>query len=372
METPQQRIEKLTESIKNLQAENVKLKESIEKSHEKKVKLVQDIEKLSFKLSLQETTQHTEKQVLVKTQKELQEELEDYKKIAESDKDKLNADKEALLKVLEELKQKNEALVKQRDASYQALQKKQNEQKQKEKKEEEKKESGPLTLEEAVSSIKIEKEEEFLSYKTLNQIFDALALYINDEFCRVIDEFRNERRRNNYKNKQFVNSFLAFEQRTKDLMASRQKELMEKVGLTTDELYKSINYHASKGRREVLSLYPMLITRLRNFRESKRVLTKDEIKSILKAKEEMLILQREKLIELLKECNKAKLLPEQGFSLVQFRIADFIYQDFKTEEEDLTAALKNIENSLDPEIQELAMRATKASQEVFRDSMQGK
>jgi len=46
-------------------------------------------------------------------------------------------------------------------------------------------------------------------------------------------------------------------------MANKQQEFMDKLKVSSEVFAKSIQYHAQQGNREVLQLYPMLVSKLR-------------------------------------------------------------------------------------------------------------
>lgn len=371
MEGLKQKIESTKETLKHLNAEIKDMKDKIEASEEKQPELVRSIDKMTYQISLLETTNQTDEIQVVAKRDAVLAKLNDYKAILECDPEKLKTKKAELEEIVKELREKNKALNESRLKAYQQLQTKEKEEATK-KAEEESKSSGPLTLDEAMSRIKIEKiEDQFLTYKTLTQIFDAFAVFISEEFCKIIDDYRKDRRSKVYKNKQFVTNFIEFEENTKKLIAAKQKEILSKINLGQEDLIKSIQYHISQGKPEVGQLYPLLMTRLRNFRESKRKLTKEELKKVLKLREELFLMKGQSFVDLIQECHKAKLDPNLAISMIQFRLCDIIFQEYGIEEEDVSLALKDVENALDPEIQDLAHKSTKAAQEVYKEGFKG-
>mmetsp|Transcript_21138 Transcript_21138/g.18384 ORF Transcript_21138/g.18384 Transcript_21138/m.18384 type:complete len:81 (+) Transcript_21138:43-285(+) len=71
--TPEQTITKLLDQIKTTTTEKSDLKKKLEAYPKKRIELIQDIEKISFKLSLQETNQATDKQAMQTQENELNE-----------------------------------------------------------------------------------------------------------------------------------------------------------------------------------------------------------------------------------------------------------------------------------------------------------
>lgn len=84
----------------------------------------------------------------------------------------------------------------------------------------------------------------------------------------------------------------------------------------------------------------------RSFKESERVLTKEEVLAVLTLKEKLLVEKKDELVELMKACATTKLIPEQIFSIVQFRLSDEIAKQLTVEEEDITKAMKSLGKSL--------------------------
>jgi len=71
-------------------------------------------------------------------------------------------------------------------------------------------------------------------------------------------------------------------------------------------------------------------------------LTKEEVLAVLNLKEKLLIEKKDELVELMKACATTKLIPEQIFSIVQFRLSDEIAKQLSVEEEDITKAMKSL------------------------------
>jgi len=74
-------------------------------------------------------------------------------------------------------------------------------------------------------------------------------------------------------------------------------------------------------------------------------LTKEEVLAVLTLKEKLLVEKKDELVELMKACATTKLIPEQIFSIVQFRLSDEIAKQLTVEEEDITKAMKSLGNS---------------------------
>ncbi len=47
-----------------------------------------------------------------------------------------------------------------------------------------------LALEELCATVKVEKNGEVLTLPTLRKFFDALAMYVSQTFCQLIDDYR--------------------------------------------------------------------------------------------------------------------------------------------------------------------------------------
>jgi len=359
-------MNKVKDRMKQLQTENAKLKEKIEDIIKRNPEMLRNFDRTGFKLGMQEANNYTEKQNLEKERAVKEEELKDWKNLLASNKDDLLKKKQELSQTAEELKKTHETLNAEKQKLYEELDKKKVEEDNKYNDEVAKqKKVSNKTLEELASSIKISKNGDFLTFPTLRAIFDGLALYVSQTFCQLIDDYRTERREKRYTNKEFVESFLAFEEKTKTLMANKQQEFMDKLKVASDVFAKSIQYHANQGNREVLQLYPMLVAKLRSFKESDRVLKKEEVLDILKLKEKLLLENKDELVDLMKESAQVKLLPEQIFSIMQFRLSDDISKELKIEEEDITKAMKSLDFIVDPEVQEQALKVQQANQNVM-------
>jgi hypothetical protein len=358
-------MQKVTDRMKQLQAENAKLKERTEEIVKGRTDLIRNVERTGFKLGMQEANYYSEKQTLTKERQNKEEELRDWKNLLQSNKDDLLKKRNELKAVIEGLKATSQTLNAEKETLYQGLDTTRIEEENKYKEEVQKQKKIVKTLEELCATVKVEKNGEVLTLPTLRKFFDALALYVSQTFCQLIDDYRTERREKNYKNNEFVDAFLAFEERTKNLMGNRQQEFMDRLKISSETLAKSIQYYANQGNREVLHLYPMLASKLRSFKESERVLTKEEVLAVLTLKEKLLIERKDELVELMKACATTKLIPEQIFSIVQFRLSDEIATQLKVEEEDITKAMKSLDNIVDPEVQEAAVKVSEATQKVM-------
>lgn len=365
MQAQAQPLDLVTNRLKQLQMENVKIKERIEEIVKGRDGLIEKIDKTGFKLGMQEADYFSQKQNLAKELQTKEEEMQDWKNVLQATKEDLLKKQEELKKSLEEIRQNNESLNKTKDTLYEEFEKKRLDGIQKEREEAKRLEKIPKDLDEIVASVSVEKSGGFLTLISLRQIFDGLAIYVSQTFCQLINDYRKERRARNYNNPDFVEAFQEFEKKTKTLMGNKQQEFMDRLKIPADLLGKSINHHASQGHREVLQLYPMLASKLRSFKESDKVLEKEQIKDILSLKEKLLRERKEGLIDLLKEAAKAKLLPEQIYSVMQFKLSDEIEKQLNIEEEDITKAMKTLENMVDSDIQELSMKVAQATNEVM-------
>jgi len=358
-------MQKVTDRMKQLQVENGKLKERTEEIIKGRTELIRKVERTGFKLGMQEASYYSEKQTLTKERENKEEELKDWQNLLQSNKDELLKKRNELKAVIEGLKTTNQTLNTDIEALYLGLDTQRIEEENKYKEEVQKQKKIVRTLEELAATVKIEKNGEVLTLATLRKFFDALALYVSQTFCQLIDDYRVERREKNYNNTEFVEAFLNFEEKTKSLMGNRQQEFMDKLKVSSETLAKSIQYYANQGNREVLHLYPMLASKLRSFKESDRVLTKEEVLAVLNLKEKLLIEKKDELVELMKACATTKLIPEQIFSIVQFRLSDEIAKKLNVEEEDVTKSMKSLDNIVDPEVQEIAVKVSEATQKVM-------
>lgn len=124
MEAQEQPIDKITSRLKQLTAENLKIKEKIEEIVKGRDGLIEKIDKTGFKLGMQEADCFSQKQSLNKEMQSKEEELQDWKNILQTTKEDLLKKQEELKKSLEEIRQNNESLNKDKDSLYEDFVKK--------------------------------------------------------------------------------------------------------------------------------------------------------------------------------------------------------------------------------------------------------
>lgn len=114
-------MQKVTDRMKQLQAENAKLKERTEEIVKGRTDLIRNVERTGFKLGMQEANYYSEKQTLTKERQNKDEELRDWKNLLQSNKDELLKKRNELKAVIEGLKATSQTLNAEKETLYQGL-----------------------------------------------------------------------------------------------------------------------------------------------------------------------------------------------------------------------------------------------------------
>ena len=114
-------MNKVKERMKELQAENAKLKARIEEIIKTNPETLRSLDRTGFKLGMQEANNYTEKQNLDKERQVKEEELKDWKKLLESNKDDLLKRKQELSQTAEELKKTHDTFNAEKEKLYEEL-----------------------------------------------------------------------------------------------------------------------------------------------------------------------------------------------------------------------------------------------------------
>lgn len=179
----------------------------------------------------------------------------------------------------------------------------------------------------------------------------------------------SERRTKKLNNKQLLQSFKGHEENIKALIAEKQKEYLKKLNIPFEFILKSINHHATKGNKEVTHLFSFLTIKLKAMHKSKKDLNKEELKSAWRLKKTLLDKHQTEILDLLNECQRARILPDQAFSIAQLKLGDYLFAELKVEEEDFMKAHKSLEGENDQELKQLVFSLPQEMKKIMRERL---
>jgi len=190
---------------------------------------------------------------------------------------------------------------------------------------------------------------------TISMLSDALCEYGYSKYYDQMFQLRKERRalgndvdKRTELSEKYTNLF-------NKLFEELQKELLQKLSLTQEDLFGSIESHAAKGDTQVLYLFQMLTEKMRMMKKGDRYLNKDTLKAILEFKRDYLLRSVDRIRRLGEAKKEDKAYLEALYVDFSTQIYDEIQKYFGYEEEDLVSALAGADVSYDMEINSLMM-----------------
>jgi len=212
-------------------------------------------------------------------------------------------------------------------------------------------------------AIKVQREQDRISIKSLFEMYEAMVEFSKDDFILLVLSNRRERRKVINDTAVYIKTWKIFNEKIETILQKAQQEVTSILGVTEAEFESSVAKYMKEGSQELFYIYSTLPRRMKMSLVSKKVVNKQEFKQILKAQANFLKKEHFSLQDMLLQAPP----DERSLAIIQNRLDDFTYETFQVEEEDLTEALKRDQAGItkDEEVIKLQKEITEALHSIL-------
>ena len=200
--------------------------------------------------------------------------------------------------------------------------------------------------------------EGFLPINSVVKIFNQIRKESSADFFELVAEFR-KKRRTALDSQEYLRHIKKFEESFENLLAFKQKQVLNSFGLEEKEFESSIDHYMKENNKEICALVTRIRQMLQDSIPPTHKLTREEFFKIMKDRIDYVRTKGKELYDTLDE--NLSMLQDNApagedwtelslITVVDNKIGDYIYEKYQVEREDLFAYQRSVNLKNDPEL----------------------